>query len=237
MRGCLFILVLGGAFLAAVAWFGALPLTGSLVDATLAGSGFQAAGRTITVTADPPPRVLTGHADVILIDATDVSWRTLKASRMTLELDDVDLFGRTARAIHGRIDDATILSEGVAGSGLALSTFDFDGPPGAAVATSTVDAATIRGLVVAAVAHEFNVTTTAVELVAPNRLRLTIPDATIEASLVIDGSGALAISTPLGSVEMFRMDPSIPLRLVSASVVAGELRLDGVLDLTGLLRG
>jgi len=118
-----------------------------------------------------------------------------------------------------------------------LSTFDFDGPPSAAVATITIDAATIRGLVIGAVAREFNVTATGAELLALNRLRLTIPGATIEASLVIDGTGALAISTPLGSVAMFSTDPSIPLRLRSASVVDGRLDVEGVLDLTGLLRG
>ena len=237
MRGCLFILVLGGALLAGVAWFGALPLAGTLVEATLAGSGFQAAGRTITVTADPPVRVLTGHADVILIDATGVTWRTLKASRLTLELDDVDLFGRTAGQIHGRIDDATVTPEGAADASVPLKTFDFDGPPGAAVTTITVDAAAIRGLVLAAVAREFNVTATDVVLLAPNRLELTTPGATVEGTLVIDAGDALALSTAIGSVPMLQLDPALPLRLTGVRVEGGTLAIEGTLDINDLLRG
>jgi hypothetical protein len=237
VRGCLFILVLGAALLAVVAWFGALPLTRTLVDAGLSGSGFRAAQQTVTVTSDPPVGVLAGHADIILIDATDVTWRTLQASRVTLELDDVDLFGRTARTIHGRIDNARIGSEGSADSSIPLSMVDFDGPTGAADASITVEATVVRGLVIAAVQREFGVKASDLELLSPDRIRLTAPGATIDATLVIDGSGALAISTSLGSVEMFRVDPAIPLRLRSATVVDGSLRLDGILDVTDLLRG
>ena len=110
-------------------------------------------------------------------------------------------------------------------------------PAAAADAAITVDAATIRRLIVAAVEREFGVKATGVELVAPNRLRLAAPGATIDASLVIDERGALAVSTPLGSVEMFRVDPSIPLRLRSVTVVDGALRLDGILDVNALLGG
>src|SRR4029078_11387664 len=41
----------------------------------------------------------------------------------------------------------------------------------------------------------------------------------------------------LGSVEMCGVDPAIPLRLRSVTVVDGALRLDGILDVNALLPG
>ena len=239
MRGCLFVLLFAAVVIGSIAWFASAPIASTVVGAILEGSGFRAASSTITVTADPPPRLLLGQADRVAIAATDVEWQSLRAARLSLQFGGVDLFARTAMTIHGSLDDADVVvdDEATTGGTAPTATIAVDGPAGAADAAITVGAATIRRLIVAAVERQFGVKASGVELVAPNRLRLAAPGATIDATLVIDASGALAVSTPLGSVEMFRVDPAIPLRLRSVSVVDGALRLDGILDVNALLRG
>jgi hypothetical protein len=239
MRGCLFVLLVAAAVLGSIAWFGSVPIADTVIGAMLQASGYRATTTTITVTADPPPRLLLGQAERVAIDSTGVEWRSLLAARLSLTFDGVDLFARSANTIHGTIEGVELTGDAAAPTGAPAPavTIALDGPADAASAAITVDEATIRALVLAAVSREFGTIATGVELVAPDRLRLTAPGATIEASLVIDGNGALAISTALGSVEMFRVDPTIPLRLRSVAVVDRALRLDGVLDVTGLLRG
>ena len=239
MRGCLFVLLVAAIVIGSIAWFASAPIASTIVGAILDGSGFKAASSTITVAADPPPRLLLGQADRVAITATDVAWQTLRAARLSLTFDGVDLFARTATTIHGRLDEADVAAEDDTTSGGAAptATIEVDGPAAAADAAITVDAATIRRLILAAVEREFGVKATGVELVAPNRLRLAAPGATIDATLVVDERGALAVSTPLGAVEMFRVDPAIPLRLRSVTVLDGALRLDGILDVNALLRG
>jgi hypothetical protein len=235
----LFVLLFAGIVIGSIAWFASAPISSTVVGAILDGSGFRAASSTITVTADPPPRLLLGQADRVAITATDVEWQSLRAARLSLTFDGVDLFARTATTIHGSLHDADVAAddEATGGEPAPTATIDVNGPAAAADAAITVDAATIRRLILAAVEREFGVRATGVELLAPNRLRLAAPGATIEATLVIDGRGALALSTALGSVEMFRVDASIPLRLRSVTVVDGSLRLDGILDVNALLEG
>jgi len=107
MRGCLFVLVIGAAIVAGAAWFGAPPLAATVIASILEGSGYHATSSTITVSANPPPRLLIGHADRVTIDGRGVTWRTFRASRIQLTLGDVDLFGRTAGTINGTITGAS----------------------------------------------------------------------------------------------------------------------------------
>ncbi|HEX5824544.1 MAG TPA: hypothetical protein VFY18_08815, partial [Candidatus Limnocylindrales bacterium] len=86
MRGCLFVVLVGSAVLAGAAWFGAPPLTSTVVASVLEGSGYHAASTTIIASADPPVRLLLGHADRLTIDGHDVTWRTFRAVGVSLTL-------------------------------------------------------------------------------------------------------------------------------------------------------
>ncbi|HEY7132511.1 MAG TPA: hypothetical protein VH440_09680 [Candidatus Limnocylindrales bacterium] len=234
MRGCLFVLLFAAVVLGAAAWFGSGPLASAAIGAALQGSGYRSSGTTITVTSEPPPRLLLGQADRVAIDGSDVDWQTLHAGRVRLLLDEVDLFGRTADHVTGTIDDARI-DDGRGGSATA-SSIEVAGPLEAASATITIEADTVRTLVQAAAAGSLPVQVTDVQLVGPDRLRLVTSGATVEGSLVVDPDGTLAFATPLGSVPMLRIDPASRLTLRSADVVDGRLRLIGTLDLASLLR-
>jgi hypothetical protein len=234
MRGCLFVLVVAAASIAAIAWFAPAPIVSALIGSALQSSGYDAASTTITATADPPPRLLLGHADQITIDASDVAWKALRARHVALRLDGVDLVARTADEVHGTIQDAE-LADGRGGSA-AASSIELVGPADAAAATITVDRSTVEALVKAAVKQQFGVTASSVDLIEPDRLRIVTPGLTAEASLVID-NGSLAVSTPLGTAPVVRIDPSLPLQLRTVEVTPAGLELVGRLNVSGLLGG
>jgi hypothetical protein len=66
---------------------------------------------------------------------------------------------------------------------------------------------------------------------------MVTPAATLEGRLIIDRSGAVALSTRIGDAVILRLDPAFPLRLKSVEAFAGDLHLDGTLDLGALLGG
>lgn len=234
MRGCFFVLVLGVALIAGIAWFGSGPLVEAAIGAALGGSGYRAGTSTISATADPPPRLLLGHADEVSIAGSDVDWRALHAGNLSLTLDDVDLLGRSAATIRGSISDARI-DDGRGGSAAATS-IQLSGPADAATTTIVVDPAVVRATIVAAAARQFGVTIDDVQLVGPDRLELVTGLGTLEGRLIIDGTGALAFATRLGSVPILSIDPNLPLRLTDVAIVDRALQLQGVLDVETLLR-
>lgn len=235
MRGCLFVLLLATLVLGAAAWFGSGPLVSAVIGTALTGSGYRASTTSISATADPPPRLLLGHADRISLAASDVDWKALHARNLTLTLGGVDLFGRTAETVRGTIEGAE-LDDGHGGTASATS-IRVSGPLAEAATTLTLDESAVRAAVSTAAARRFGTVPSDVQLFAPDRLRLVTTAATVEGRLVIDPSGSLALATTLGSVPLLTIDPSIPLRLRTVAVVDGTLRLEGVLDLSSLIGG
>ena len=235
MRGCLFVLVLAAAILGVAAWFGAAPLADTVIASALDGSGFHAQTSTITATADPPVRLLLGHADKVTIDGTGVTWRTFQAARLQLTLGNVDLFGRSAGSIEGTIMGAVLRANDPGAPPTADVTLD--GTGAAAQATIRVSGSAVDRLVRARFTSSFGVAVTSTSLVAPDTLRIDASGTTVEGRLRIDDSGALVLVTGLGTAEVFRFDASFPLRLTAVRVAGTDLELDGTLDADTLLGG
>jgi hypothetical protein len=234
MRGCFFVLLLGAALLAGIAWFGAPPIANAAIEAALRGTGWKAQETTVTATADPPARLLLGHADRLSITGRGVAWHGLHADRLALTLADVDLIGRTAGTIQGSIDGAE-LDSGTGPPAMSASV-RLAGPADAAVAAITVPEEAVRASILAAL-KDTNTAITDVRLVSPDKVRLVSPLGSIDARLLIQDDHDLGIATPLGTVTVVGIDPSLPLRLDDVSVSEGALRLHGLLDVETLLRG
>lgn len=234
MRGCLFVLVLAAAVVAAASWFGAPVLASTVARAALENAGFRAATSTITVTADPPPRILLGRADRLRIVGADVDFRTFHAASLDLVLTDVDLLGRRAATIRGTIEGAELAtSDGPA----ATADVAIDGSADAAAATIDVGAAAVNDAVAAAFRRRFGVAVIGTELAAPDILRIRSAGSTIEGRLGVDATGSIVLTTALGSSEILSIDRSFPLTLRSVSVVDGNLRIAATLDAQALLGG
>lgn len=234
MRGCLFILVLATAVLGAFAWFGSPVLASTVIGGALQNAGYHAATSTVSATSDPPPKLLLGRADRVEIRGTDVDFRTFHAESLDLVLTDVDVVGRTAGHISGRITGAELTTNDGAPTSADV---DIDGTAAAAGARIVVDGATVDRVVEAAMNAKFGVTVTSTALVAPDVLRISAAGTTIEGRLVIDDGGAIALSTALGSSPILSLDPSFPLRLLSVHAIEGNLELDATLDAEALLGG
>jgi hypothetical protein len=234
MRGCLFVLALAAAVLAAVAWFGSPILASALISTALENAGYHAASTTITATSNPPPRLLLGRADRVEIVGTDVDFRTFHAASLDVVLTDVDVVGRTAARISGRISGAELST---AGGEATSADVDIDGPAGAADARIVIDAATVDRVVRSTFQQKFGVAVSTTDLVAPDTLRITALGTTVQGRLLVDANGAIAFSSPLGSSPILSLDPSFPLRLRAVRIDAGNLRIDATLDAEQLLGG
>ena len=237
MRGCLFVVIVGALVLGVGAWLLAPGIAATIVAGSLRASGFSAETQTLAVAADPPVRLLTGKADRLTLDATGVTWGALTASRLVFELDDVDLINRTAVNVDGRFNGVAVDAGPGTAATTATATITFDGPADAAFTTIEVDRASVRALVTAAVSRSFSTQLTDIELIAPDRLRLVAPGASLEGTLTVSGSNQLSLSTRLGTVPLVTIDPSLPLDLQSVSADPTVLRIAGVLDVGRLLQG
>ena len=236
MRGCLFVLVLAAALVAAIAWFGRPRSSPAVISGALQAAGYQSASTTITATADPPPRLLLGHADRVAIDASDVAWKALRARHLALTLDGVDLFARTADTVHGTIEGAEI-ADGRGGTA-AASSIELAGPGrrrGGHDHGRPGDGRGARpGRRPAAVRGHGHV----------RRPRRAGPPPDRDARP--DGGGVARDRPTMArwpsrrrsaTAPIVRIDPSLPLQLTDGGGRARRLRLVGRLDVSGLLGG
>ncbi len=115
VRGCLLTLIALVAVVAALLWLALPPLAGTLVQGALVAGGLEAASTVVTVTADPPPRLLTLKADEVDVHATNASIHGLSAADLEVTLHDVDLLDRTFSRLDGTL------------RGVRLSDADGDG--------------------------------------------------------------------------------------------------------------
>lgn len=234
MRGCLFVLIAAALLVGGLAWLASPLLASTVIGVALQDGGFSATTQTISATSDPPPKLLLGRADRVEIQATGVAFRTFHARSLDLVLTDVDVINRTAATISGSVDAASVTSaDGVP----TEADLRIDGSAPSAATSIVVAAATVDRVVRATFADEVGVAITRTELVDPDILRIVTAGATLEGRLVIDASGAVALSTRLGSASILSLDRSFPLRLESVRVVDGDLVVTGRLDATRLLGG
>lgn len=236
MRGCLFILVFAAIVASTAAWFGAPILAATVIQGALERGGYQAATSSVSATADPPPRLLLGHADRVEIRGSDVAFRTFHAASLDLVLSDVDIIARTAGRITGRIGGAELATSEGAAAGSTTADVEIYGSAKAAAARIVVDAATVDQIVKAAMKASFGVAVSSTALVAPDVLRISATGATVQGRLVIE-DGAIALATPLGTSQVLHLDPSFPLRLTTVNVVDGNLQVDATLDAQALIGG
>jgi hypothetical protein len=232
LRGCLSVLLIAAAFFVATVWFGGPPLAESVVEASLTGSGLTADELDVTVTAEPPLVLALGRADRIQIEATGVRWKDLRAGSMSMQLNGVDLVGRTAITAYGQFREVELA---VPGGDPALVGITIAGLTEDANATIDIDAPTVSRIAITAFEQEFGSRPDSIELVAPDQIRARFGGNSLGGTLRVEG-GALVLPTSVGTFRLVEPDPSIPLRLSGVAVDATGLALTGTIDLRSLLR-
>ena len=232
MRGCLFTLVALVAVVAVLLWLALPPLAGTLVQGALVAGGLEATTTVVTVTADPPPRLLTLKADEVVVHATNASIHGLSAADLKVTLHDVDLLDRTFSRIDGTLRGVRLPD--AAGTGPGIPLVELSGTPGAVRATMTLSAADAQALGTSAVERAIGITPSSVRLTAPDRVRIRLGGQTVDGRLAVRPDGSLVLVPPANlskdPITVLAADPGLGLEVLSFRVVDGGLVLVASFD-------
>jgi hypothetical protein len=232
MRGCLVTLALLVTIAIAATWLALPPLAGTLTQGALVAAGFKADAMTVTVSADPPPRLLSLRADEVHVQATNATYHGLQAVDVDLTLHDVRLADRTFGALEGTLHHVT--SAGGLAGGVTIPLAVLTGTRDRVRVTMTFPISDAEDLAVEAVRRAIGIAPTRVTLAAPDRVRIEAGGLTIGARLAINGEGALMLIPPegatLGVLALVQPGPDGPFRLDSFRLAADELVVVATLD-------
>lgn len=236
MRGCLAVLLLAAAFSLGAVWVAGPPVASGIVTVGLGLAGLQAERTEVTVVADPPPRLLIGRADRILIRATNASFGGLTAAHVELVLVDVGLVDRRAASVSGRLDG---IVAGASDERLAVSSVTIDGAGAEADATARVTADAIEALAARAIGDAIGQAPGSVALVGSDVLTFTVGGVSAQARLAADDVGnivAVGVPGASGPTVLVRAASTAPLQVDGLAVEGDEVVVRGKLDVGDLLR-
>jgi hypothetical protein len=232
VRGCLSVLVLAAVFLGIALWFGGPTVASVAVRTALTGSGLLAETLDVTVEADPPLTLAFGRASRVTIAATGVTWNDLHVATLDMTLDTVNLVARTAASVEGRLAGVQLSG----GSEPAPVDVDVSGQADAARTTITIGRDAFTAMAIGAFEATFRVRPSTATLIEPDIVRVSLGGLTIDGHLAVAADGSIVTVANGLTVTLMPVDPSFPVHLTGLSVVGGDLRLSGTLDVVSLLR-
>lgn len=225
MRGCLVTVAFLLAIAAAATWFVLPPLVGTLAQGALAAAGIEADSTTVTVSADPPPRLLTLKADSIRIQATNLTYRGLRSTSADITLRDVAFVERTFGTVDGTLKGVRFQPE--TGPELGVPLVHLNGPADRIRASLTLPAADAEALAAAAVEGAIGITPQRVTLIGPDRVQVEVGGLTVVARLGLRDDGALILEapsgSPIGSIALVVPGRDMPFRVESFEIADGGL--------------
>lgn len=239
MRGCLFTLTLGLAVLVGAAWYLLPAAAGGLIGMALVAAGLQGTGTVVTVSANPPFELLSGHADAIRVESTDATWDGLMIGDLRLTLVDVDLGRRTAAKVEGTL--SAVRFGGSEGRPIEAATVEIAGSGDAPTARLTFDPAAVVEMAAAAIEADLGRSPDRLRLAPPDRAVFVLLGRSVSGRLAVDRVGELVLQVA-GRVPVVVLAPGTagPFRLTDVAVTAdGGLVLSGSLEprLLGLSGG
>jgi hypothetical protein len=234
MRSCLIQVLILIAVVFALLWFG-LPLGASwLATNALNASGFSGTNTKVDVSSNPPPVLLTGHADSIHLTSTQASVGDLHASTIDFTLGDVSLLDRTVGTIDGSLTGVKVPAPD--GKPVVVDTASVKGEASNAQATLKLARSQVETLAAQQLKSQTGISGT-VTLAAPNKLTIKVggqsqPGTLVvkngELDLVPDGSG-------LPTATLLKSGDGNPFTLQSVTIVGDVVTLTGVIDVETLL--
>lgn len=237
MRGCLFVLVIGLAFLALGSWFAAPPLTALAVGASLDAAGFDTADApSIVVDFGSPGDLLAGRARSVRVSTTEgraqgVSWRAA-----TIALTHVELIGGGFATVD--IDlDAPTFDAGPGAARLGALRLTTRGSSRSADTRITISSEQLVQVGRDAFLERFGAVPEGMALRPPDILTGTLRGVPFGAVLRVD-SGTLIVDPDTAAaptVELFRPAGDVPFRMEAVAIEAGNLVIIGSLDVGTML--
>jgi hypothetical protein len=233
MRSCLVQLLILVAIVFGLVWF-ALPMGAAWVATNaLKTAGFSGTDTVVTVNADPPFLLLTGHADSVHVTSNAVSVGDLEAKSIDITLGKVDLIGRTVGTVSGTLSGVTIPV--ASGDPITASTVKLTGSATATQATIELPMAQAQALAIAQLKAQG--LTATVTFTAPDVVTIKAAGKTVAAHLeAADGILLLVPEAPgFPIVPLITPGNGNPFRVTGASVAAKSVTLSGTIDLQSLL--
>jgi hypothetical protein len=233
MRGCLSVVVLAVVFVVAGTWLAGPAVAAFVIESGLSAAGFNGSNTSVTVTADPPFEVLTGHADRVEIDSGDTTLDQFTAGTVQLSLTDANLVSRTFGNVEGSLDDVTV--EGSGDLSLEATRVEIDGEPSAANMAIEVTRDALSNAALELFRQQLGVDVDTVKLAAPNKISFTAGSTTIAGQFVIhEGGLSMTVNLP-GAQRIDLLEAGRGFRLTKVAIDDAGMTLDGVLDVERLL--
>jgi hypothetical protein len=233
MRSCLFQLLLAAAVILALLWFG-LPFGASwLATSALNATGFRGTETSVEVSSNPPPRLLTGHADSIHLKSSTVSIGELHAAAIDLTLGQVELFSRQIGTVAGTLDGVRVAAPD--GQPVTIDSVTLTGSATAASADMAISLAEAERLVASQLKARGVVATVA--LAAPDRITITAGGQSQPGRLVAAAGALLLIPDggALPTVTLIQPGAGNPFQITSAAVGPDHMTLIATIDIQTLL--
>jgi hypothetical protein len=235
MRGCLTLLILVATVLVA-SWLFLPTVAGEVVGGALGQAGFAGSPTNVTVTSDPPIELLAGHADRVVVHATDATYRELSAATVDLTLTDVSLINRTAGAVDGTLTGIRIRP--ASGHLLPVSSATLSGSGSAIQARLSLSLADVSAMASAAVTSMAGSAPSKVTLASPDRATIVVSGITVSGRVVVDAQGGLVFRPTgkgpviVGPIDLLRPGPDMPLRIRTIQLTATGAILTATVDPT-----
>ncbi len=234
MRSCLIQVLILIAVVFALLWFG-LPLGASwLATNALNASGFSGTNTKVDVSSNPPPVLLTGHADSIHLTSTQASVGDLHASTIDFTLGDVSLLDRTVGTIDGSLTGVKVPAPD--GKPVVVDTASVKGEASNAQATLKLARSQVETLAAQQLKSQTGISGT-VTLAAPNKLTIKVGGQSQPGTLVVK-NGELDLvpdSSGLPTATLLKSGDGNPFTLQSVTIVGDVVTLTGVIDVETLL--
>jgi hypothetical protein len=235
MRGCLFIVALGGVVLALVVILAVPAFAASLIGASLGAAGLESDDTQVDVVGDGPLGLLGGTAATVRVRADNATFRNMAIASLDITLRDVSLLSRRAEGLTGRLDGVIVPGDGGAAGddGINLRRIVLEGPTANVRAVALVDAAEVLVLVSDGVHDAIGLRPRDVRLDGADRLTIDLTLFQVRGSLAINEAGALVLRASegpfagTGGIILFEPGRSVPLRLTAVRVVPDGLELTG----------
>ena len=235
MRGCLTLLVLMATILLA-SWLFLPTVAGEVVDGALGQAGFAGSPTDVSVSSDPPIELLAGHADRVIVHATDATYRELTAATVDVTLTDVSLINRTAGTVGGTLTGIRIRP--ASGHVLPVSSATLSGSGSAIQARLSLSLADVSAMAASAVTSMTGSAPSNVTLAGPDRATIVVSGITVSGRVVVDAQGGLVFRPtgkgPLivGPIDLIRPGADMPLRIRTIALTASGAILTATIDPT-----
>jgi hypothetical protein len=218
----------------ALLWFG-LPLGASwLATNALNASGFSGTDTKVDVSSNPPPLLLTGHADRIHLTSTQASVGNLHAATIDFTLGDVSLLDRTLGTIDGSLTGVKVPAPD--GKPVVVDTASVNGEAANARATLILARSEVESLAAQQLKSQTGISAT-ITVAPPNKVTVKVGGQSQPGTLVVkDGELDLVPDSPgLPTATLLKSGDGNPFTLQSVTIGAETVTLTGVIDMQTLL--